>query len=225
MRPATGCHQYPRLVNQLSEIDLATTSPSTAHSSHHDQVVIEQDFYVQVMPATIVHVWRQQQCHYEIELSLAQTRQIQRRSIDLVHVQDDTRIQPGKAFKDWWQYRGNCFGAPNLHLACCGIGQELDVPDALLQFIEYRSTASEQRATVHRRLNTVRTSIEQPHTERLLKIGDRFRNGGLGNSKMLSRLGHAAALSGREKCVQVPQLEPAADLTLPVDFSWHRHFL
>ena len=73
-----------------------------------------------------------------------------------------------------------------------------------------------------RGLDAVRASIEQPHTERVLKIGDRFRNGGLGNSKLLSRLRYAAALNGREERMQVPQLEAAANLTLPVDFSGHR---
>jgi hypothetical protein len=116
-------------------------------------------------------------------------------------------------------------GHPILNSPAVGSPKELNIPDALLQFIEHGSTASEQRVTVHGRLNPLRASIKQPHTERLLKIGDRIGNSGLGNAKLSSRLGHAAALNSREECMQVPQLEPAADLTFPVDFSCHSHSL
>ena len=64
-------------------------------------------------------------------------------------------------------------------------------------------------------------AIELPHAERLLEIGDHLGNRGVGNTEVSRRLGHAAALNDGAEHVQVPQFQPAADLTLPVDLPQH----
>jgi hypothetical protein len=56
----------------------------------------------------------------------------------------------------------------------------------------------------------------------MLKIGDNFRNRGLGNSQLYGRLGHAAVLDDRVEHVQVAQPEPTTDLAFPVNFWSHR---
>ncbi len=106
-----------------------------------------------------------------------------------------------------------------------GSAKILDVPDALLQFVEHCNASFEQRVAIHGRLDPLRGSIEQPHAERMLEVGDHFRHGGLGNSELHRRLGHAAVLNDHVKHVQVAQPEPPTDLALPVDLPWHRNIL
>src|SRR5258708_7018358 len=112
-----------------------------------------------------------------------------------------------------------------MHFPYSRIGQEFDVPDALLQLIENRNTAFEQCAAVDRRLDALGAAIEKPHAEGMFEGGDHLGNSGLRNAEVLRRLGHAAALNHRREHMQVSQSQPAADLTLPVDLSQHREVL
>src|SRR5262249_31867648 len=109
-----------------------------------------------------------------------------------------------------------------MHFPYSRIGQEFDVPDALLQLVENRNTAFEERAAVDRRLDALGTAIEKPHAESMLEIGDHLGNGRLGNAEVLRRLGHAAALDDGGEHMQVPQSQPASNLAFPVDLSKHR---
>ena len=92
---------------------------------------------------------------------------------------------------------------------------------SLLQFIECRSGSLEQSTAVNRQFDTPRAAIEKSHADRVLEAGYQFRHGGLGDAKPKRRFCHAAALHDRDKYVQIPQLEAAADLNIPVDFSRH----
>src|SRR5262245_95563 len=58
--------------------------------------------------------------------------------------------------------------APNPHVALGWISQELDVPDALLQFIEGGEPAPMKRATIDRRHYTLRAPIKKTDSKRLL---------------------------------------------------------
>src|SRR5262249_52599105 len=114
------------------------------------------------------------------------------------------------------------FRTSDAQLTGCGIGQEFDVPAALLQFVERRHTAPQECASVDRRLDTVRPTIEQPHTEDVLEIRDHLGYGRMRDPKLSRGLGHAAMLHHRNEHVQVPKLEATADLTGPVYFPLHR---
>ena len=63
------------------------------------------------------------------------------------------------------------------------VGQKFDVPDALLQLVEGGNAALEKRATEGRRFDAAGASIDKPHAERMLEIGNDFGNGRLGKEK------------------------------------------
>ena len=91
------------------------------------------------------------------------------------------------------------------------IGQELDARHRLAQVIEHGHSAIEQGATVLGRLDALAAAIEQPHADRVFKVRDRSRNGGLRGIEDLRRLAHAAGLHDRHQDVEVVQLYPASD--------------
>jgi hypothetical protein len=142
--------------------------------------------------------------------------------INQISVHLDAGILVGKPPNDIGQKREpRRLHAADPHFSCGRIGQEFDIPDGLLQLIEYRNAAFEERATVDRRLDAAGAAIEKPHAERVFEIGDDLGDGGVGNTEVPRRLGHAAVLNDRRDDMQVPQFQPAADLTLPVDLSQH----
>src|SRR5215831_6505085 len=114
------------------------------------------------------------------------------------------------------------FGTSDPYFSHQRICEKFDVPHALLQFIEYRDAALEQRVAVDRWLDAEWAAVEQSDAESVLQIGDHFRYGRLGDAQLLRRLAHAAALDNREKHMQIAQLEPATHLLLPIDSSCHR---
>ncbi len=143
--------------------------------------------------------------------------------IDQISVHLDPRILLGEPQNDVGQEREPQRPLPTAdpHFPRGRIGQEFDVPDALLQFVENSDAAFEERVAVDRRLDATGAAVEKPHSERVFEIGDHLGNGGVGNTEVSRRLGHAAALNDGREDMQVPQLKPAADLTLPVDLSQH----
>ena len=75
MIPAIGGSEDPRLVDQLSEIDLTTTSPSALYPCRNDQFVVEKNFHIQVIEIVVVHERPpSQSLHHEIEAAVAQLR-------------------------------------------------------------------------------------------------------------------------------------------------------
>ena len=66
--PIIGRRQDPWFSNQLGEIDLAPASPSAARIGGHDQLVVEQDFHIEIrFIAERAHRTR----HDEIVLAIA----------------------------------------------------------------------------------------------------------------------------------------------------------
>jgi hypothetical protein len=74
------------------------------------------------------------------------------------------------------------------------VSQKCDVSAALLQFVECRDAALEQRFAIHRGPDSLPVSIEKLHTKGVLQVCDHLRHGGLRHSKLRGGLGHAAAL-------------------------------
>ncbi len=163
--------------------------------------------------------------HRKINESLVQRRQFWRitDNADLFDSHSHAGILMGKSFHDRREDRGrDRVVAPEPYLTDRRVGQELDVPDALLEFIEHRVAALQQRAAIHRGLDALRPAVEKPHTERVLKIADGLRHRRLGHVELLSRLGHAAPLHDRDEDVQIAHSEAPADPTFPIDRgSWH----
>src|SRR5690349_10172241 len=120
---------------------------------------------------------------------------------------------------------GDCQWACNPDFPRSRISQVLDILDALFQFIKSSHAPFEQCVAIHRWFDPMGRSIEKPHAERVLKIGDDLRNRRLRNAELYRRFGHAALLNDHVEHVEVAQAETPADLALPVDFAEHRVFL
>jgi hypothetical protein len=69
----------------------------------------------------------------------------------------------------------------------------------------------EQCATIDRRLDPLRTPVEETDAECVLQAGNDFRDGRLGDTEFVGGLGHAAALHDRKKDLQVAKAEAPAD--------------
>src|SRR6266446_3007937 len=78
---------------------------------------------------------------------------------------------------------------------------------------------------VDRGLNPSWAAIEQPNTKEGLQIRDRVRDGGLGQGKLSSRLGHAAQFNHQRKNLQLTQLYLPPSTTAPARACRHRFLL
>src|SRR5262249_47976524 len=115
----------------------------------------------------------------------------------------------------------NADWAADLHFAGRRIGQEFNVPDALLELIEGCRSALEQGLPEYRRLDALRTSVEKPNTERMLQICNDLRYCRLRDAKLQGSLRHAPTLHHGEERMKIAQPELPADLALPVDPPGH----
>ena len=100
-------------------------------------------------------------------------------------------------------------GGSDPELARRRIGEKLDFPHSLIEFIEGGDAAFEQRAAILRGLDAVRTAVEQRYTEYLFCVGKRSRNGRLGYGESRCRFRHAARVGHGQENFQLAQLEPA----------------
>jgi len=142
-------------------------------------------------------------------------------------VHNNPRVLPCHAINDGGDEPSHQrFWASNPHLADTWISQELNVSNSLLQFIEDDMPARKQRMRIDRGLDTLGASVEKPNPKCILQARDGFRNGGLGHSETPCALGHAAALDDGRENVQVAQLEPSTDASIPSRFVLgHRLYL
>ena len=126
-------------------------------------------------------------------------------------------------FDDIWQHRdGERVGACNPDLARCRIGQKLDFPNPLFQFIKRRLATPHQCLAVGGRNDSLRASIQEAHAQRMLQVGDDFRDGRCGHVELGSGLSHAALPHHREKHEEVTQPQATADLMFPLDDARHK---
>src|SRR5262249_2028389 len=102
-------------------------------------------------------------------------------------------------------------GASDAKLAGGGIGEKLDILDALAELVEHGDAAPDDGVAVLRRLDAPRAALEQAHAERMLEVGGRPRDGRLRRAEALRRLGHAAGLDHGHQHAHVVQLEAALD--------------
>jgi tripartite-type tricarboxylate transporter receptor subunit TctC len=137
-------------------------------------------------------------------------------------VQNHSWVFFGESTHDLWEdSRGNRLGASNSHFASCWIGQKFDVSDALLQLIKRDQAAPEQRLAIYVWLDTPPIPIKKWHAQCMFEVRNYLRYSRLGNTKLRSRLAHAAAMRNGEKCMQVPQPKTPAQLGFPVDSLQH----
>jgi len=172
----------PRLVDEVREIDLAAAGPSAAHSGRHDQAIIEQNFHIQIIDWEIVEKQCREVSKNEIASPIAQGRHLQSQIIRWVHVYNDARVFPEERFKDWGKDRRDGFGATDPEFPSGRIGQKLDVPYSLLQFVKGCEAPLEKRMAVHSWLDAMRIAVEKSHAERAFEIGNHVRYGWLGDA-------------------------------------------
>ena len=171
--------------SKLGEIDLATARPSAVHASHNDPWIVEKNLNIQIIQRIVVRDRRRNAREDEIIGAISQSREFEGRGRHDVRLHDHARIFLGELFDDLRKDRvPNRQRISDRQLACRGIGQELDIPDALPQFIECRPAAREQSARVERWLDPARAAIEELHAQRMLQVGDDLRHSGMGNTEM-----------------------------------------
>ena len=110
----------------------------------------------------------------------------------------------------------------NAQFAHPRISEKLDVLDALSQFVESGKAAPLERSAIRGRLDALSFAIEQPHAQRVLKVGDDLGHGRLRDAELLGRLGHASDPNDRRKHVEIAQTQAPANLAFPVDLLEHR---
>src|SRR5580698_8197630 len=137
--------QNPRFINEFSEIDLSTLCQPTVRPRYHHQSIVEESFYIQVF----IREWHVRPPQDEIVFSTAQRWQRHRGSGGhMVHLDHDVRINCTKPANDVREDRcRDRFVALELDFALRGIGQEFNVPHALLKFVESGEAAFEERVT------------------------------------------------------------------------------
>jgi len=174
--PGVGRREDPRLVDELRELDLAAAGPLVLHSNRQNQLIIKKIFHVQIV--VLAGAAPHQPGDDEIKRPVPQRRQLQRWSDHWNDVRHHVRIMLQELPKQRRQHRGRRrFRAPDPHFSHRRIGQKLDIPDALLQFIEGGLAPQYQRAAVGRCLDTPWATIEQPHADRVLELGNHSRHG------------------------------------------------
>src|SRR6266568_3703728 len=89
----------------------------------------------------------------------------------------DAWTLPGEAVDDR-QARscGDRFSEPNPQLPGSRVGKEFDIFDALPEFIEHGNSSLNNRASILRRLNASRATIDESHAERVFEVRNRSRN-------------------------------------------------
>ncbi len=105
--------------------------------------------------------------------------------------------------------------APSSQISGGGIGEELDIRNALPQFVDDGASPADERETVGRRLNPLRIAIEETNAENGLHIGDRFGDRRLRYGEASAGFGNPALFHDGQQDIQVAQLEPAKDAIIP----------
>ncbi len=107
-------------------------------------------------------------------------------------MKDNTRIFPRQSLDDGRDDRGrDRFAGSNPHFSRRRIGQELDLPYSLAQFVKDRSASFDERAAIGGWLDALSAAVEEPGADCMLKVRDGLRNGGLGHTEAIGRLAHA----------------------------------
>ena len=97
----------------------------------------------------------------------------------------------------------------------------LDLFYPLLHLVEDDPRALDQNAAVFGQRDPARRPVEQRRAERVLHVGDGFRDGRLRQGEMLRCLGHAAGFRHHLQRMQILQPQPPSDAIVPI----HGHHL
>ena len=193
-----GRRHQPRLVQQLGKIDLATArpiGPRRCHKIHGSSK--RASTFKSFTRSSSGCSWKSARgrghrfdraAPGSSRLASGQCPRASRHADDLREPFDDLR-------KDQLAMTGRI----QLSIRRCGIGQELDVPDPLLQFIECRPAARKERARVNRRLDPARAAIKQSCTQGMLQVGDHLRYRRMGDTQLAAALLRLPDLHDREE--------------------------
>src|SRR5262249_28760891 len=112
-------------------------------------------------------------------------------------MQDRMREFLNEAFKHRWDQRGrNGHWTRHSNFARCWVSQAIDVAGALLQLVEDRDAAVQQRLTVYGWLNPFWTAFKKANSQQPFQIGDCFGHGRLRDRKLIRGLSEAAKPGG-----------------------------
>src|SRR4051812_11314853 len=124
----------------------------------------------------------------------------------------DPRIAAAKLAEDGGeQTRDNRFVPPDPNFPRRRVGEEIDSFDALTKIVENGYAAVQQRAAIFRRLDALRTAVEQAHAEGVLEVCDGPGNCRLGCVQLSCRHAHTAGLNHGHQYMQIVELEAASN--------------
>src|SRR5258708_851110 len=114
------------------------------------------------------------------------------------------------------------FRAADPYLAGARIGDRLDLPNSLPKLVEGGRPPRVQDLAEARRDDTLRAAVEEPGANRVLEIGDPFRDRRRRDAESQGRLGHAAALDYREEHEEVVQAKLPSDAAVVGRLAGHK---
>jgi hypothetical protein len=200
------------LIHQFGERDLAAATQRIVRSGNHDRGITEK--YINgVLLTNRVCDSRDHQLH-----AARRELRVQRCRVARGDMKCDPRILPREAVNHGCDYGGSKrFGGSNSQFTCRRIGEEIEILNALPQFIEYRDSALDEGATMRRRFDTLARAFQETHPEHMFELGNQFRDRGLGHVESACRFSHAASLDDSHQYIQIPQFEPTSEAIIP----WH----
>ena len=208
----------PGLANQIGEIDLASTRPRTLYAGHYVHPVFENDFNIDIIADFRARTRCGQRRQHEIDRSMAEIGKFVVRTAQQGDFEIQTRIAARKLLDNRGKHRAGEYGlAADAQLACRGVGEMLDFPHSLSEFIERGCSAFKQCIAIDSWLDAAGTAVQQLHADRRLQICDGLGYGGLRHAQKRGGFRHAARLYNRKENMEVPQSQAPADAAFPID--------
>jgi hypothetical protein len=133
--------------------------------------------------------------HHEVDTALAQLAKLLLGRLGVDDAYNNSGMSTRKLIHDR-RHEPGChrFRASNSHLSDARIGQEIDLLDALPEFVERDVAVLEQSMCVDRGLDASGAAVKQTYPKHILQAGNRFRYRRLGHPEVTRPFGHTAPL-------------------------------